>query len=293
MSERSVFVSILGRPNMGKSTLLNRLVGAKIAITSPKPQTTRGKITGVLTEGELQYVFCDTPGYHRPRTRLGEHMVKSVIEAASDVDCALIVTYPKPYLDDEEKELLKAVQSRRIPAVLVVNKTDTQTPKRTAECVERLLAENRFDSHISVCAATGQNCAELLTLIAGYAKEEPHYFPEDALTDQPERALVAELVREQLLLSLRDELPHGCAVYTEKFTCREDGIIDISVTIMCEKQSHKGMIIGKGGQRLKQIATASRLSMEEFLDEHVNLKCFVKVKEGWRDIESEIASLGY
>lgn len=294
MGEGSVFVSIVGKPNMGKSTLLNRLIGAKVAIISPKPQTTRSRILGILTEGETQFVFSDTPGFHRPQTRLGEHMVKAVMDSADDADAALFLTYPKPYLDDEEKQLFESVAGRGAPVILVINKSDTaQSKKKVADCLAALSAEYPFSDSIAVSAVTGDGLSELKQLIKSYAAEGPHFFPDDALTDQPERVIVAELVREQLLKELRDELPHGCAVYTESFSERADGsVTDIDVTIMCEKDSHKGMIIGKGGSMLKKIATAARLSAEDFLGCHVNLKCFVKVKEGWRDSDSMIDLLG-
>lgn len=294
MDECTVFTSIIGKPNMGKSTLLNRLVGVKIAITSQKPQTTRQRIMGVLTENGCQYVFCDTPGYHKPRTRLGEHMMKTVEDSVSDVDAALFLTYPKPFLDDEEQLLFGSVKSSGVPVILVVNKIDTASSKKKAEeCAKKLAEDYDFDASALVSAATGEGCQELLKTLRGYAANGPHMFDDDTLTDQPERVLAAEFVREQLLNELRDELPHGCAVVTEEFTERSNGIIDVSVLIMCERESHKGMIIGKGGSMLKRVGTAARIECEGFFGQKVNLMCHVKVKEGWRNSESTINYLGY
>lgn len=291
---RSVFVAIVGKPNVGKSTLLNRLLGAKVAIVSSKPQTTRTRITGVLTEGGCQYVFLDTPGFHAPRNKLDQKMQQTVSEASADVDAALFLTWPKAFLDDEELLLLESLRAAHIPVILVYNKCDlAQSGKKADEQVAQLSALFPFDSAVKLSALTGKNCDGLLELLLDYSSEGPHFFPDDTLTDQPERVIAGEMVREQLLLQLFDELPHGCGVVVEQFSERDSGLIDISAVIYCERESHKGMIIGKGGSKLKAVGTAARESIEQFLGARVNLQLHVKVKEAWRNNESVIKYLGY
>ncbi len=295
MDECSVFAALVGKPNVGKSTLLNRFVGAKIAIISPKPQTTRNKIMGVLTEGECQFVFLDTPGLHLPRTRLGEHMMQSVKDATDEVDAALFLTWPKSDFDETEQKLLGDLFNRKIPVILVVNKADTaQSKKKLAEYLEQLSGKYRFADALAVSALDGDGCDALLAKIREYAQTGPHFFDDDTLTDQPERTIVSELLREKMLTNLRDELPHGCGISIERYSPRQNSdITDINAEILCERESHKGMIIGKGGRMLKKIASEARVEMEDFLGCRVNLQCRVKVREDWRNKEQVIKYLGY
>ncbi len=290
--ERSVFCAVVGVPNVGKSTLLNGIIGAKVAITSPRPQTTRNRVMGVVTKEAVQYVFVDTPGFHVPKTRLGEHMVKSVRDSVSEVDCVLFVTWPKARFNEQEQMLLNELAASGARVMLVINKTDTVKGEESLDEFETsLCGAFGFSGCARVCALTGRGFDGLLERLDAFSQQGPHLYPEDTLTDVPERTIAAELVREQLLRNLRDELPHGCAVTVERWTEREDGAVDIDAEIVCEKQSHKGMIIGKGGSMLKKIGTASRLACEDFLDAHVNLRLFVKVREGWRNKEIYIKNL--
>ena len=295
MSEKTLFAAIVGKPNVGKSTLLNKMVGAKIAITSPKPQTTRNRIMGVVTQNETQYVFLDTPGFHAPKTKLGEHMIKSVRDSVSDIDCALFLTYPKDSFDELERSLLDELFASKTPTILVMNKADTLSSKtKGAELLVTLSKQYAFSESLLISALTGDGTDSLMGVLNAHAKEEPHLFPEDTLTDIPEKVIVAELIREKLLFNLFDELPHGCAVSVEGFKEREGAdLIDIDAEILCEKQSHKGMIIGKGGTMLKKVGSESRVEIEEFLDCRVNLQLWVKVREDWRNKESYINNLGY
>lgn len=292
---KSVFAALVGRPNVGKSSLLNRLVGEKVAIVTAKPQTTRTRITGILTRGPVQFVFLDTPGIHRPRTKLGERMKKTTVDCVAEVDVTVMLFEPYGALTESEQEMLEALRMRKSPAVAVINKQDTL--KKTEDFAVRktfLQEMSLFDTVVGVSAAEGTGCDALLDCIAEYAVESPHYFPEDAYTDLPEKALVAEILREKLLLNLRDEIPHGTAVTVERFHERTDGeLIDIDVNIYCEKKSHKGMIIGKEGRMLKKIATEARLSCEDFLGARVNLQCWVKVKDDWRDSDALLNHLGF
>lgn len=295
MPERTLFAAIVGKPNVGKSTLLNKLVGAKLAIISPKPQTTRNRIMGVLTENELQYVFLDTPGFHLPKTKLGEHMIKSVRDSVADIDCAIFVTYPKNDFDELERSLLDELFKSKTPVILAVNKSDTLSNKEKGEeNLNSLTKLFKFSDSVLISAATGDGTDRLMEILSSHSKEEPHMFPEDTLTDIPEKVIAGELIREKLLLNLREELPHGCAVSVESFKERENSdLIDIEAEILCEKSSHKGMIIGKGGLMLKKIGTEARLDIEDFLACRVNLKLWVKVREDWRNKESFINNLGY
>ena len=292
---KSVFAALVGRPNVGKSSLLNRLVGEKVAIVTAKPQTTRTRITGILTRGAVQYVFLDTPGIHRPRTRLGERMKKTAEDCVAEVDVTVMLFEPYGELTEPEQALLGQLRAQRAPALAVVNKTDTL--KKPADLAAReafLDGLGVFEEVLSVCAADGAGCEALLGAIGRYAAESPHYFPDDAYTDLPEKALVAEGLREKLLLHLRDEIPHGTAVTVERFHERPDGaLVDIDVNIYCEKKSHKGMIIGRGGAMLKTIATEARMECEEFLGVRVNLQCWVKVKDDWRDNDFLLNNFGF
>ena len=292
---KSVFVAIVGRPNVGKSSLLNALIGEKLAIVTSKPQTTRTRITGILTKGATQFVFLDTPGIHKPRTKLGQRMVKTVSDSLGDGDLTLMVFEPYGELTEAEQDLVEQIRAGHTRAVAVVNKTDCL--KQPADLETRrafLQGLGVFDDILPVCAATGEGLDSLLDLIERYAASGPHYFPDDAYTDLPEKAIVSELVREKLLLYLRDELPHGTAVSVERFKERESGdLVDIEITIFCEKKSHKGMIIGKGGAMLKKIATAARADCEDFLGQRVNLQCWVKVKDDWRDNDFYLNNFGF
>lgn len=296
-STRSAFVAIVGRPNVGKSSLLNAMVGRKVAIVSDKPQTTRNRIMGVVTRGESQLVFLDTPGNHRPRTRLGDFMVKSIGEAVSGVDAAVLVVEPKAAVRPEEQELIDQFRKNKLPAILVINKIDTLADKAALlGCIDRWQTEYAFDAILPVSAFTGEGVEEVLHELDAYTFESPHFFPDDVVSDQPERVLAAELVREKMLLNLRQEIPHGIAVVVENMNERETEagtILDIEAYIYCERDSHKGMIIGKRGAMLKQIATAAREEMENLFDTRVNLQCWVKVKEDWRNRQGLLNGFGY
>ncbi|MBQ7639162.1 MAG: GTPase Era [Clostridia bacterium] len=292
--QKSAFIAIVGCPNVGKSSILNRFLGEKIAIVSPKPQTTRTKILGVLTRGETQLVFTDTPGYHKPKNKLGEKMVKAVSSGLHDVDACLLVTEPKGELKEAELTLIKKIKKEGIPAVLAINKIDTLENKelllsRIAEFSE--LAD--FAAIVPVSAKNGSGMDDLLSELMKLSVPCEHFFPDDAITDQPEKALAAEYIREKLLLYLQNEVPHGTAVSIELFREREDAdILDINATIYCEKESHKGIIIGKNGEMLKRISTGARHDLEKFFDIHINLQCWVKVKEDWRNREGLIKNFG-
>ncbi len=292
---KSVFVALVGRPTVGKSSLLNLLVGEKVAIVTSKPQTTRTRITGILTKGPVQYVFLDTPGIHLPRTKLGERMTKAAAESVAEVDVVAMLFEPYGELTEAEQKLVEEIRSRHARAVAVINKTDTLRQKADLAVREEFLKQlGVFETILATSVYEDEGSDELLRVLAGYAEESPHYFPEDAYTDMPEKALVAEVVREKLLLNLRDELPHGCAVVVERFKERPgQDLIDIDVNIYCEKKSHKGMIIGKQGAMLKKIASAARLDCESFLGARVNLQCWVKVKDDWRDNDFLLNNFGF
>ncbi len=292
---KSLFVALIGRPNVGKSSLLNRLVGEKVAIVTSKPQTTRTRITGILTRGAVQYVFLDTPGIHRPRTRLGERMTKAAVQSIAEVDVAVMLFEPYGELTQAEQGLLDDVRAKKVPAIAAVNKTDTL--KKEADFAARaefLRSLGLFDDVLALSVREDKGCEELLGKLAQYAVPSPHYFPDDAYTDMPEKALVAECVREKMLLHLREEIPHGTAVTVERFKERPGGeLIDIDINIYCEKKSHKGIIIGKGGQTLKKIASEARAECEEFLGARVNLQCWVKIKDDWRDNDFLLNNFGF
>lgn len=292
---KNIFVSIVGRPNVGKSSLLNRLLGEKVAIVSDKPQTTRNRITGVLTEGETQYVFIDTPGLHKPKSKLGQYMVKQAGASVSDVDAAILVTEWDGNVTSAEKQLVESIKNAGVPALLAINKIDALSQK---ELMLKKIAEFAnlcaFDAVVPISALKGEGVSTLLKELDPFCSEGEHFFPDDTLTDQPERAVVAEIIREKLLRNMRDEIPHGTAVVIERMREREDGgIIDIDATIVCERNAHKGIIIGKHGVMLKKIATEARLDMERFLDVRINLQCWVKVREGWRDSDTQLKNFGF
>lgn len=291
---KTAFIAIVGCPNVGKSSILNRLLGQKIAIVSDKPQTTRTKIMGVLTEGDTQLVFTDTPGFHRPRTKLGEKMVQAVSDSVSGVDACLFVVEPDGELRPAELELIEKFKKLKMPVILAINKVDTLPDKEVL--MARILELSKtydFEAVVPVSALRGINMDELLSEMKKLAEESVFFFPEDTLTDQPERVIAAEIIREKLLRNLDREIPHGVAVSIEKMREREDSdIMDIEAVIYCEKDSHKGIIIGKNGAMLKRISTRAREDMEKFFQCHVNLRCWVKVKEGWRNREGLIHNFG-
>ncbi len=295
METRSAFIAIVGRPNVGKSSLLNAMVGEKVAIVSDKPQTTRTRIVGVLTRGETQLVFIDTPGMHKPRTKLSEFMVRQVRRSVADVDVAVLVTEPEKEVTKAERELLDNIKAMGIPAVLVINKIDTL--KRREDMLEKmqaLSAEYEFEAVMPLSALTGDGVDILLAELSQLAEEGPHFFDDDDFTDQPERVIAAEIIREKILNNMREEIPHGTAVSVESMKEREDkDIIDIDAVIYCERDSHKGMLIGKQGSMLKTIGSQAREEIEAFLDAKVNLKLWVKVKEDWRNKEGLIKQFGF
>lgn len=294
---RSAFVAIVGRPNVGKSSLLNTMIGHKVAIVSDKPQTTRNRIMGVLTKEDTQLVFLDTPGNHRPRTRLGDFMVKSISEAVSGVDAAMLVVEATTKIRPEEQALVDQFQKQKLPAILVINKIDTLTDKAAVlACMAFWQDVYNFDAILPVSALTGEGVDTLLQELQTYTFESPHFFPDDMISDQPERVLAAELVREQMLRLLRQEIPHGIAVTIESMQERETEkgtILDMDAYIYCERDTHKGMVIGKRGAMLKEIATGARTEMEALFDTKVNLQCWVKVKEDWRNRQGLLNSFGY
>lgn len=290
----SVFVALVGRPNVGKSSLTNYLVGEKVAIVTKKPQTTRSRITGVITKGPVQYVLMDTPGIHQARNKLDARMTQTAAASLKDVDVTMMLFEPAGEFTDSELTMVKALQ-RGGPAIAVINKVDLLDSFAALEQRKRQIKDfGCFDAVVTISAKDGTGCEELFALLKPYGNEGPHYFDDDAFTDMPEKELVAELVREKALLFMRDEIPHGIAVVVERFKERPDkDLIDIDVDIYCERKSHKGMIIGKGGQMLKKIASAARMDIEELLGVKVNLQCWVKVREDWRDNEQLLNSLGF
>lgn len=291
---KSAFIAIVGKPNVGKSSLLNRLLGAKIAIVSSKPQTTRTKIMGVLTLGETQLVFTDTPGFHRPHNKLGEYMNNAVGDSIGGTDSVLFVTEPRGELDDKELELIKKLKQEKRKVILAINKIDMLKDKK--ELFDRIVYLTKFydfDAVVPVSATRGDGMDELEDELIKTACECVHYFPDDTLTDQPERVLAAEIIREKILRLMDKEVPHGIAVAVEKMREREDkDILDIDATIYCERETHKGMIIGKHGAMLKKISTFARQDLESFFEIKVNLHTWVKVKEGWRNKEGLIHNFG-
>ena len=295
MTERkTAFIAIVGRPNVGKSSILNNLLGQKVAIVSSKPQTTRTKIMGVLTEDNIQLVFTDTPGFHKPKTKLGEKMIKAVDDSIGGVDSCLFVTEAKGEIREAELDLLKKLKAERIPVVLAINKIDMLQDKQ--ELMNRILELTNlldFEAVIPVSARENDGMDELKDELFKLAAPSEFFFPDDTLTDQPERVLAAEMIREKLLHKLSDEIPHGIAVSIERMKEREDKpIIDIEAVIYCERESHKGIVIGKKGAMLKEISTNARHELEQFFECKINLQCWVKVKEEWRNREGLIHNFG-
>ena len=291
--QKSAMITICGRPNAGKSTLTNALVGEKIAIVSDKPQTTRNRITAIVNRGDTQFVLLDTPGFHKPRTRLGDYMVNVVKESVADVDCVLLMVEPVAAIGPQEEALIERLKQTGAPVLLLINKIDTVEKPRLLEVMALYSAAYDFDAILPISAKTGEGLEELMEELEKYASESPHFFPDDMITDQPERQICAELVREKLLRCLDKEIPHGTAIEVTKFSERENGIIDLEVTIFCEKESHKGIIIGKKGAMLKKIGELARHDIEDFMGTRVNLQTWVKVKENWRDSMASLRNFGY
>ena len=287
-------VTVCGRPNVGKSTLTNALVGEKVAIVSNKAQTTRNRIYGVVNRGDTQFILLDTPGLHRPKSALGDYMVKVVTASLSDVDCALLLVEPIPHVGGPERALIGRIREEKIPCILCVNKIDTVEP---AALLPVIAAYNEawdgFDAIIPISAHTGGGLDELMEELQKYAQEGPQLFPDGETSDQPERQVVGELLREKLLLCLDKEIPHGTAVEITKFSERDTGVIDVEATIYCEKASHKGIIIGKQGAMLKKISSMARHDMKRFMGAKIYLETWVKVKENCRDNVNYVRSLGY
>ena len=291
---QSGMITLCGRPNVGKSTLLNAFVGEKIAIVSNKPQTTRNRITGIVTRGEDQYVFLDTPGLHKARNRLGEYMVGVVRASVADVDAVLLVVDPVANVGEPEMQLIERIKALKLPAVLVINKVDTlENKEKLLEVIAAYSAVHNFESIMPISARTRDGVEELLEELKRFLPEGPQLFPEDMTTDQPERQVMAEILREKLLYCLDKEIPHGTAVEITRFSERDSEIIDVEATIFCEKASHKGIIIGKNGAMLKKISTEARQDIERFMGTKVYLETWVKVKENWRDNMNYIRSFGY
>ena len=293
MKTKTAMITIAGRPNVGKSTLINRLVGEKIAIVSNKPQTTRNRICGIVTRGDTQLVFLDTPGFHKPRTRLGDYMVNVVHESVADVDMVLLLVEPVANVGPQEEALIAEIAASGAPAVLVINKIDTVEKESLLAVMAAYSQKFNFDAILPVSAKFREGIDELLNECGKYAAQGPFLFPEDTVSDQPERQVIAEIIREKLLWNLEREIPHGTAVEVTKFSERDSGIVDVDATIYCEKASHKGIIIGKNGAMLKKISTAAREDCERFMGTKVYLQTWVKVKENWRDSQQLIRNFGY
>ena len=293
MISKTAMITICGRPNVGKSTLTNALAGEKIAIVSNKPQTTRNRITAVCQRGETQFVFLDTPGFHKPRTRFGDYMVNVVRQSVADVDAVVLVVEPVASLGPQERELIASIKAANCPAVLAINKLDTVEPEKLLAVIALYSEAYAFNAIVPISAKTGDGVEELLKELDKFAVESPALFPEGVTTDQPEKQVCAELIREKLLLNLEREVPHGTAVEITRFSERDDGIIDLEATIYCEKASHKGIIIGKHGAMLKKIGEDARKDIEEFMGTKVFLQTWVKVKEKWRDSNSLLRNFGY
>ena len=293
MISKTAMITICGRPNVGKSTLTNALVGEKIAIVSNKPQTTRNRISAVVNRGDTQFVIIDTPGFHKPRTRLGDYMVNVVKESVVDVDAVMLLVEPIANIGRQEEELIARIKETGVPAILVINKIDTVEKTELLEVMALYSAAHDFDAIIPMSAKNGEGIDELLAELEKYAQEGPRLIPDDMICDQPEKQICAELVREKLLLYLDKEIPHGTAVEVTRFSERENGIIDLDVTIYCEKASHKGIIIGKQGAMLKKIGELARADIEAFMGTKVFLQTWVKVKENWRDSTAQLRNFGF
>lgn len=293
MITKTAMITICGRPNVGKSTLTNALVGEKIAIVSSKPQTTRNRISAVVNRGDTQLILMDTPGFHKPRTRLGDYMVKVVRESVADVDAVMLVVEPIANIGPQEQELIRRMQESGAPGVLVINKIDTVEKQELLRVMALYSGAHQFDAIVPISAKRGEGLEELMDELQKFAAPGPQLFPDDMISDMPEKQICAELVREKLLLCLDKEIPHGTAVEVTKFSERENGIIDMDVTIYCEKDSHKGIIIGKKGAMLKKIGELARTDIEAFMGTKVFLQTWVKVRENWRDSNAQLRNFGF
>ena len=293
-NDRSAFIAIVGRPNVGKSSILNRLLGQKIAIVSSKPQTTRNRITGVLTEGEVQLVFFDTPGMHKPKNTLGKYMVRSVNESVGGVDCCLLVVEADREAGKTEQDLIDKFKALHMPAILAINKIDMIKEKEVL--MKQILSYAQlydFEAIVPVTARDGNGINELLEELKKQACEGGHFFDDDTLTDQPERVIAAEIIREKILRLTDKEIPHGTAVLIERMKTRDNGILDIEATVFCERETHKRILIGKNGEMLKRISTLARQDIERFFDCKVYLQTWIKVKEDWRNRAQLVQNFGY
>ena len=291
---KSGFVSIVGRPNVGKSTLMNNVVGEKIAIMSDKPQTTRNTIQAVYTDEEAQVVFLDTPGIHKPKNKLGEFMVKSATDAFKNVDLVLFVVDESKKIGPGDRKIIDDLKNIKTPVVLVLNKIDQLSEEELFDLMKMYNKEGVFKQIVPISALKGRNINELLKVIKSHLEEGPQYFPDYMITDQPERVLVSELIREKVLHYIHDEVPHGVAVEIERMKSRKDKeIVDISAVIYCERDSHKGIIIGKNGRKLKGIGKSARADIELLLGSQANLQLWVKVKENWRNLQNYVSNFGY
>lgn len=294
MEKKSGFVALIGRPNVGKSTLMNRLIGQKIAITSNKPQTTRNKIQTVYTDERGQVIFLDTPGIHKAKNKLGEYMVSVAEKTLADVDVVMWLVEPTNYIGAGEKHIITQLKNCKKPVILVINKVDTIKKEEILSFIDTYRKELNFAEIVPVSALKGTNTTDLLDTIYNYLPNGPMYYDEDTVTDQPMRQIVSELIREKALRCLSDEIPHGIAVTIEKMKERADGSIwDIEATIVCERDSHKGIIIGKSGAMLKKIGSAARFEIEKMMEQQINLKIWVKVRKEWRDSELLMKNYGY
>ena len=293
MATKTAMITIAGRPNVGKSTLTNFLVGEKIAIVSNKPQTTRNRICGIVTKEDVQYVFVDTPGFHKPRTKLGDYMVNVTRSSIADVDLTILMVEPIASIGPQEEGLLEQLRTSKCPCVLAINKIDSVEKDTLLEVIALYAQKAPFTAIIPISAKTGDGVDALLKECEKYAVDSPFLFPEDATTDQPERQVMAEIIREKLLWCLDREIPHGTAVEITKFSERDTGVIDMDATIYCEKPSHKGIIIGKHGDMLKKISTMARIDCEKFMGTKIFLTTWVKVKENWRDSDFLVRNFGY
>lgn len=293
MKTKTAMITIAGRPNVGKSTLANALVGEKIAIVSHKPQTTRNRICAIVDRGDTQLVFIDTPGFHRPRTKLGDYMVNVVNQSVADVDAVILLVEPIANVGPQEQELIEKIKEANVPAILVINKIDTVEKENLLPVIAAYKDLMDFVDVIPISAKWHDGLDSLMQVCEGFAQEGPFMFPEGISTDMPEKQVMAEIIREKLLWNLEKEIPHGTAVEITKFSERDDGIIDLDATIYCEKASHKGIIIGRGGEMLKRISSAARRDIEKFMGTKVYMETWVKVKENWRDNPNFIRSQGY
>lgn len=290
---KSAIISMVGRPNVGKSTLTNMLIGKKIAIVSNKPQTTRTRITGVINKGSCQYVFLDTPGFHKPKNKLGDFMVKIVNDTVSDVDVTCLIVEPTTIINASEIALIEKIKSENINTILIINKIDTIEKSKLLEIIAKYNALYDFKAIIPVSAKTGDGVELLFNEFEKFSFDGPALFPDGMITDQPEKQLIAEIVREKMLNLLEREVPHGVAIEIMSMSERDNGIIDLNITIYCEKETHKGIIIGKNGKMLKNISSQARIDIENILDAKVFMETFVKVKEGWRNNNYQMRNFGY